>query len=329
MNYNIKRLLSAALLLAFTMPSGLVASAYDTLPYTNATVLSGDVKLTDKNDKITLSLRDSDVRQVLRMFADKAGMNVVFHSSVEGKVTLDLVDMPINDAFNLVLQVAGLNYYTQNNTLVVIAKDNADNAAFSKQEMMVFPVKYVSAAKVANFLNKNVFAIKRPGLSSVDAATVNSATNEIIVFGMPTDAAIVQKVIDQLDREPLSKTFIVNHTTPAEMADMICNMLLPSRGSTSSEDGSGGGFAPPTPGMGTTGGAAGIMTGGAASSGSGSSGGSELKLGEGIVEKVSWHAQLHRQLQVRLQHLLMYKIYQFHISRKEELLRQWAVQQLR
>ena len=283
---NIKRLMSAALLLAFTAPSGLAVSTYDSIAPANSMVLSGDVKLTAKNDKITLSLRDSDVRQVLRMFADKAGMNVVFHSSVEGKVTLDLVDMPINDAFNLVLQVAGLNYYTQNNTLVVIAKDNADNAAFSKQEMMVFPVKYVNAAKVADFLNKNVFAIKRPGLSSVDAATVNSATNEIIVFGMPSDAAIVQKVIDQLDREPLSKTFIVNHTTPAEMADMICNMLLPSRGSVSGEQGSGSsGFIPASPGSSTTGGAAGIMTGGAASSGSsgGGSGSSELKLGEGVV----------------------------------------------
>ncbi len=285
-NNNIKRLMSAALLLAFTAPSGLAVSTYDSIAPANSMVLSGDVKLTAKNDKITLSLRDSDVRQVLRMFADKAGMNVVFHSSVEGKVTLDLVDMPINDAFNLVLQVAGLNYYTQNNTLVVIAKDNADNAAFSKQEMMVFPVKYVNAAKVADFLNKNVFAIKRPGLSSVDAATVNSATNEIIVFGMPSDAAIVQKVIDQLDREPLSKTFIVNHTTPAEMADMICNMLLPSRGSVSGEQGSGSsGFIPASPGSSTTGGAAGIMTGGAASSGSsgGGSGSSELKLGEGVV----------------------------------------------
>ena len=281
MKYNIKRLLAATLLLAFAAPSSTALASYDTVPYTNATVLSGDVKLTANNDKITLSLRDSDVRQVLRMFADKAGMNVVFHSSVEGKVTLDLVDMPINEAFNLVLQVAGLNYYTQNNTLVVIAKDNADNAAFSKQEMMVFPVKYVNAGKVADFLNKNVFAIKKPGLSGVDAATVNSATNEIIIFGMPSDAAIVQKVIDQLDREPLSKTFTVNHTTPAEMADMICNMLLPSRGSSNSNDSSGGGFAPPTPGMGTTGGAAGIMTGGAASTGSSSD--SELKLGEGIV----------------------------------------------
>ncbi len=283
MRYNhIQRLLSAALLLAFTAPSGLAVSTYTSTPNVQSTVLSGDVRLTNRNDKITLSLRDSDVKQVLRMFADKAGMNIVFHSSVDGKVTLDLVNMPINDAFNLVLQVAGLNYYTQNNTLIVLAKDNADNAAFSKQEMMVFPVKYVSAGKIASFLNNNVFGMKKAGLSSVDAATVNAATNEIIVFGMKSDAAIVQKVIDQLDREPLTKTFAVNHTTPAEMADMICNMLLPSRGSQSGDSKSSSSFAPPTPGVGTTGGAAsikGVMTGGAASASSGS----DLKLGEGVV----------------------------------------------
>ena len=283
MRYNhIQRLLSAALLLAFTAPSGLAVSTYTSTPNVQSTVLSGDVRLTNRNDKITLSLRDSDVKQVLRMFADKAGMNIVFHSSVSGKVTLDLVNMPINDAFNLVLQVAGLNYYTQNNTLIILAKDNADNAAFSKQEMMVFPVKYVSAGKIASFLNNNVFGMKKAGLSSVDAATVNAATNEIIVFGMKSDAAIVQKVIDQLDREPLTKTFAVNHTTPAEMADMICNMLLPSRGSQSGDSKSSSSFAPPTPGVGTTGGAAsikGVMTGGAASASSGS----DLKLGEGVV----------------------------------------------
>ena len=298
MRYNhIQRLLSAALLLAFTAPSGLAVSTYASTPNVTSTTLSGDVRLTNRNDKITLSLRDSDVKQVLRMFADKAGMNIVFHSSVDGKVTLDLVNMPINDAFNLVLQVSGLNYYTQNNTMIVMAKDNADNANFSKQEMMVFPVKYVSADKIANFLNKNVFGMKKAGISSVDAATVNSATNEIIVFGMKSDAAIVQKVIDQLDREPLSKTFAVNHTTPAEMADMICNMLLPARGSKSGDKNeSGGGFSAPTPGMGTagamgtvTGGAAGVMTGAAADSGDGgdsgssSGSGSELKLGEGVV----------------------------------------------
>ncbi len=278
---HIKRFLSAALLLTFMAPSGLstamMCNAGET--YSDSMTLSGDVKLTDKNELITLSLRDSDVKQVLRMFADKVGKNIVFHSSVKGKVTLDLVNMPINNAFDLVLQIAGLNYYTQNNTLIVIAKDNADNAIFSKQEMMVFPVKYVNAAKIADFLNRNVFGMKKTGLSGVDAATVNTATNELIVFGMESDAAIVRKVIEQLDREPLTKTFIVNHTTPAEMANMICNMLLPSRGSANGQGGKAPAIsAPPSPGVGTTGGAAGIVTGGAASSGD-----SEIKLGEGIV----------------------------------------------
>ena len=268
---NIQRLLSAALLFAFTVPISLADAVYNqSAPYSSAMPLSGNIKLTDKNNNnITLSLRNSDVKQVLRMFADKAGMNVVFHSSVEGEVTLDLVNMPINDAFKLVLQIAGLNYYTQGNTLVVIAKDNADNASFSKQEMMVFPVKYVSATKIAEFLNKNVFGMKKAGISSVDAATVNAATNEVIVFGMESDAAIVQKVIDQLDREPLSKTFTVNHTTPAEMANMICNLLLPSRGAVSGKSGSSSSSG------------SGSSTGGAASVSGGA--GSDIKLGEGVV----------------------------------------------
>jgi len=280
---NVQKFLSAALLLAFTSSSVIAANTYGAYSnYTSSptsTVINNDVVLTNKNSKINLSLRDSDVKQVLRMFADKVGMNIVFHSSVEGKITLDLVDMPINDAFNLVLQIASLNYYTQNNTLIIVANDNKDNATFSKQEMMTFPVKYVSAAKIADFLNKNVFGMKKPGMSSVDAATVNSATNEIIVFGMPSDAAIVEKVIAQLDREPITRNFSVNHTTPAEMADMICNMLLPSRGAKNSEEGGEAVPVNPMPGA-STGGAAGIATGGAASADNGNT---AIKLGEGVV----------------------------------------------
>ena len=289
MRYNhIKRFLATALLLAFTVPSTLAYPSYgnynsnNALPNGTSTTLSGEVKLSDKNDKINLSLRDSDVRQVLRMFADKAGKNIVFHSSVNGRVTLDLVDMPINEAFALVLNVSNLNYYIQDNTIIVIHKDSQDNATFSKQEMMVFPVQYVSASKIAAFLNKNVFEMKKPGMSGVDAATVNAATNELIVFGMPSDAAIVKKVIAQLDKEPSNRMFIVNHTTPAEMANMICNMLLPAHGSESSGGGMDG-YVPPTPGIGTslTGGAAGIITGGAASSSK--EGAETVKLGEGVV----------------------------------------------
>lgn len=292
MRYNhIQKFMTAALLLAFTAPAGISYPAYggydnDSYVASATTNLSSNVKLSDRNDKITLSLRDSDVKQVLRMFADKAGKNVVFHSSVKGNVTLDLVDMPINDAFSLILQVSGLNYYIKDNTLVVLAATSNDNASFSQQEMMVFPVQYVSAAKIADFLNKNVFGVKKAGVSNGDAATVNAATNEVIVFGMPSDAAIVRNIIAQLDKEPITKTFIVNHTTPGEMADMVCNMLLPAHGvgnggSSGKDDGA---YVPPTPGIGT--GLAASITGGAAdfsSSGSDSGNKDKIKLGEGVV----------------------------------------------
>lgn len=274
---NIKRVLAAALLLAFTAPSTLAITGYgnaDAVPYIRTMNLSNEIKLVDSDERITLSLRDSDAKQVLRMFADKVGKNIVFHSSVEGKVTLDLVDTPINEAFNLVLQVTGLSYYLQGNTMIVMAKDAPDNATYSKQEMLVFPVKYVSAEKIAAFLNKNVFGMQKPGMSAVEAATVNSATNELIVFGMPNDVPIIQKVIEQFDKEPLTKTFAVNHTTPAEMASMICSMLLPSRGIGSSQGSSGGSASTIFD--------AGDMTGGAADIG-GSSGTGNLKLGEGVI----------------------------------------------
>ena len=278
---NIKRMLASALLLAFIAPSASAITGYngsdDTVSYSRTMNLSSDIKLADNDEEITLSLRDSDVKQVLRMFADKVGKNIVFHSTVDGKVTLDLVQTPINEAFNLVLQITGLNYYVQGNTMIVMAKTAPDNATYSKQEMLVFPIKYVSADKIANFLNKNVFSMQKPGMSAVDAATVNTATNELIVFGMPGDIPIVKKVIEQFDKEPFTKTFAVNHTTPSEMANMICNMLLPSRGiGGSGGDSAGGGSTVPMFSGGVTGGAASI--GGGSGSGTGA-----LKLGEGVV----------------------------------------------
>jgi type IV pilus assembly protein PilQ len=292
---NIKRFVAVALLAAFTTPTTFALQTYDyatSAQNPSSMLLTGDVNITANNRAVTLSLRDSDVRQVLRMFADKAGMNIVFHNSVEGKVTLDLVNTPLNEAFSLVLQITGLNYYKQGNTMIIMSKDSPDNATYSKQEMLVFPVKYVSATKIADFLNKNVFGMKKAGLSGVDAATVNSATNELIVFGMQSDVPIVEKVIQQFDREPYTKTFAVNHTTPAEMANMICQVLLPSRGvgdsSSSSTSSTSSGkkndmIQTRMPGEGT-GYAAGIVTGGAASTEDSSSGGtSDLKLGEGVL----------------------------------------------
>lgn len=250
-----KLLLSAALLLS---TPAVMALGYNYYQGYDHLKLDANVSITDKTDKINLSLRDSDVKQVLRMFADKAGLNIIFDSSVSGSVTLDLVNVSLNDAFKLVLKISGLTYYLEDNTLVVMSVSAAKNESFAAKEMTILPVRYVDASKIADFLNKNIFSKKRTGLSTTEVATVNTATNELIIFGMDNDVKIAQSVIDQFDKKPLSATFVVNHTTPAEMASMVCNMLSPGGGAVtgeqmetpiSEEEGGATGFASSDEGM--------------------------------------------------------------------------------
>jgi len=219
--------------------------------------LRGDSGITKSNIKVNLSLRDSDVKQVLRMFADKAGLNIIFKGDIKDNVTMDLVNIPLNSAFDMVLATSDLSYTLQDNTLIITKSD--DKSSISKQEMAVIPVKYVDAGALANFLNANIYGIKKPGLSGKEIATTNPATNEVLIFGSSNDVSLARKVINQFDKKPVVTSFKVNHTTPAQMADMICQILLPSSGAS-------------------TGGAAGVMTGAAADGGSG-----DITLGEGTV----------------------------------------------
>ncbi len=190
--------------------------------------LDAGVTITQSPNKITLSLRDSDVRQVLRMFADKAGINVVFHSSVEGKVTLDLSNVTLNDAFLLVMKSCELTYIKDGNNLIVSSIEASKDLGAGKQSLTVIPIKYVEAPSVAKFLNANIFASKMSGVSNKQVVSSNPRTNEIMIFGTDSDAAVAEKVVAQLDKKPMVNIFKVNHTTPKEMAALLCDTMIPS-----------------------------------------------------------------------------------------------------
>ena len=205
--------------------------------------LEGDVNFNAMNNqKITLSLRDTDVQQVLRMFADKAGLNIVFHSSATGTVTLDLVDVSLEDAFKMVMKMTDLTYVIKDKTMMVVSTANAEKLNLTKDNIEILPVKYADAAYIAHFLNTNIFSLNSPGLSYGPIVTTNSERNELLIFGTENDYKMAKKIVDKFDKKPIMTTYRVNHTTPFEMAKMICETLfdLPASGDMStSGEGSG------------------------------------------------------------------------------------------
>ncbi len=198
--------------------------------------LNDNVRITNSKTKINLSLRDSDVKQVLRMFAQKAGMNVIFHNSVEGKVTLDLVNVTLNDAFLLVLRSAELTYVLDGKNIIVASSSQGSKLSFSKQNLNIIPIKYERAQNIADFLNNNVFGSNITGLSGDKIVTSNPATNEILLFGTQNDYEVAKKIAQKLDRKPMINTFKVNHTTPKEMAMLICSTFIEVNKKVSTEE---------------------------------------------------------------------------------------------
>ena len=206
--------------------------------------LSGNINFNDNGQVINLSLRNTDVQQVLRMFADKAGLNIVFHQSAVGNVTLDLVDVKLEEAFKMVMKMTNLTYVIKDKTMLVVATDKAETVNLTKDSISVLPVKYADAAYLAQFLNTNVFGLNTPGLSYGQIVSTNADANELLIFGTENDYQMAKKIVEKFDKKPVMTTYRVNHTTPMEMAKMICQTLfqLPFEGSYSGA-GSGGQYS--------------------------------------------------------------------------------------
>ncbi len=212
--------------------------------------LKSGIHMLNGDTRVNLSLRDADVTQVLRMFADQAGMNIIFTPDVKGTVTLDLVDIPLEQAFNLVITTSKLYYDIQDSALIISTSDNAVSLS-ERNQVTVIPVRYANAAAVAHFINVNFFGTKEkmksnPGISARSAVVANPITNEIIVTGTDSDVDVVRRLLEQVDRKPAITTYKVNHTTPAEMANAICTSLIPGAMFIGTDDATGGAAGIPT-----------------------------------------------------------------------------------
>ena len=281
-----EKIVASLLLSAFVVTNSVTAGlaidnyygGYDAVPTIRSSEstsvgLTKSVDIANGNSVVNLSLREADITQVLRMFADQAGMNIIFGEGIEGTVTMDLVDIPLKEAFDLVMRTKGLFYDVKANTLVISTAEQALSMTDKKTSLNVVPVRYVNALVLATFLNESVFSGKdatSPGLSKGNIVATNPATNELIVTGTEADLAVVRDVVAKFDKKPAITSIKVNHTTPAEMASLVCSTLLPSM------------FIDDLEGSGSSsGGAAGVPTGFASDESSASGGGAAMGISVG------------------------------------------------
>ena len=72
-----------------------------------------------QGEPLSLNFQDVEVRAVLQVLADYAGVNLVASDAVQGSVTLRLQDVPWDQALDLVLRSKGLSRRQEGNVLLV------------------------------------------------------------------------------------------------------------------------------------------------------------------------------------------------------------------
>ncbi len=118
--------------------------------------------------KISLDFKNADVHDVLRILADVSGLNIVATDDVKARVTLRLVEVPWDQALDVVLQANGLektrvgNVITISTTRRLEAERNARLAAKNAQqklaplETVYVKVNYVKATDVVALITREV-----------------------------------------------------------------------------------------------------------------------------------------------------------------------------
>ena len=159
-------------------------------------------------DPISLSLKDSDIKDVLRSFATITGLNVVVHPGVKGSVTVELKDVPWDQALDLILKINGLNYVLEGNIMRIASSQTLAEEARARRELLaaqaqevplttvIRAISYASASQIANLLRGDR---QRSILSSRGSVTVDDRTNKLIIKELPSNLNAVLAVIENLD----------------------------------------------------------------------------------------------------------------------------------
>lgn len=158
-------------------------------------------------DPITLTLKDADIKDVLRTFSTLTQLNIVIDPGVGGSVTVELRDVPWDQALDLILKINNLDYVLENNVLRVapISKLAAEKRARADYQVneeaakplktVVKPLSYARAADVASTITGKAALLSPRGTIVVD-----ERTNTLIIRDTIDRVEGVLRLVETLDQ---------------------------------------------------------------------------------------------------------------------------------
>ena len=167
-------------------------------------------------DKLSLNFQNIEVRAVLQLIADFTDLNLVASDTVSGKITLRLLNVPWDQALDLILKTKGLDKRVEGNVLLVapaaeIAKREQQEIATNKQLEELAPlqtefirIRYAQATDIFSLLQGSGGGGEEGGstgslLSARATVVVDDRTNSLLVTETAQKLEEIRKLINLID----------------------------------------------------------------------------------------------------------------------------------
>ncbi|GGO65694.1 type IV pilus secretin PilQ [Bowmanella pacifica] len=156
---------------------------------------------------ISLDFQDVPVRQVLQVIAQINGFNLVTTDTVTGNVTINLANVPWDQALGMILKIKGLDKRMEGNILLVapaeeLASRETQRLQSQQQVADLAPLKsetiqinYAKAAEMATILKSGEGGI----LSARGTVNVDNRTNSLLIRDSQEYVEEAKAMVKQLD----------------------------------------------------------------------------------------------------------------------------------
>ena len=158
-----------------------------------------------KGRRISLDFKDADIHNILRLIAEVSRLNIVTSDEVSGEVTVRLVNVPWDQALEIILKTKGLGQEREGNIiriapLTVLEKEKEMALARKKAEQKLEPLK-VRLIPVNYGKAEDLVSQVKDLLSDRGTASVDSRTNVIIVKDIVDVLVKAEGLIARLDTQ--------------------------------------------------------------------------------------------------------------------------------
>ena len=150
------------------------------------------------NEKMSINMKDSDIKNILMLIGELTGLNIVISPAVKDTITATLENVSVKAALDAILKPNGYNYFVQENIIIV---KGIDTEMVGELETVVVKLKYINSEDLSGALD--AVMSQRGKLQSftplVTSQSTKGASNIIVISDVQENIAHILNMIDQLD----------------------------------------------------------------------------------------------------------------------------------